>query len=105
MWHQDQIAAGATVGRDCTLGKGAYVGAGGSIGDLVKIGNYACVFRARIADAVMICPGALLLDDQLRCSACPCAYTRDGDHLSARDRNCCMTLPTARVFSSTTNRN
>ncbi len=174
LWHQAQIAAGATVGRDCTLGKGAYVGASSSIGDLVKIGNYACVFGARTADAVMICPGALLLedpapratttdgrrkesseftrrpvtighgatigagaviapgatigphalvalgavvvrdvaahalvagnparhcgwvcrcghalDDQLRCSVCPCAYTRDGDHLSARDRSCC----------------
>ncbi|MGH3799488.1 MAG: phosphopantetheine-binding protein [Pseudonocardiaceae bacterium] len=63
LWHQAQIATGATVGRDCTLGKGVFVGAGSRIGDLVKIGNYACVFGAQIADAVMICPGALLLED------------------------------------------
>ncbi len=170
LWHQAQIAAGATVGRACTLGKGAFVGAGSNIGDLVKIGNYAGVFGAQIADEVMICPGALLLEDpaprattadgrrkesgdftrrpviigygatigagaviapgvtidphalvalgavvvrdvaahalvagnparhcgwvctcghalndQLRCPACRCAYTRDGDHLSACD--------------------
>lgn len=173
LWHQAQIATGSTVGRDCTLGKGAYVGTGSSIGDLVKIGNYACVFGARIADQVMICPGALLLedpvpratiadgrrkessdfarrpvtighgatigagaviapgtrigphalvalgavvahdvpahalmagnparhcgwvctcghalDDELGCPACRCAYTRDGNRLSARDRSC-----------------
>ncbi|MGH4001318.1 MAG: phosphopantetheine-binding protein, partial [Pseudonocardiaceae bacterium] len=73
LWHQAQIAAGATVGRNCTLGKGAFVGAGSSIGDLVKIGNYACVFGARIADEVMICPGALLLEDPA-----PRATTADG---------------------------
>jgi UDP-3-O-[3-hydroxymyristoyl] glucosamine N-acyltransferase len=36
------------VGRDCTLGKGAVVGAGSGIGDLVKIGNYACVLGAQV---------------------------------------------------------
>ncbi|MGH3815717.1 MAG: phosphopantetheine-binding protein [Pseudonocardiaceae bacterium] len=73
LWHQAQIAAGATVGRDCILGKGAFVGAGSSIGDLVKIGNYAGVFGAQIADQVMICPGALLLEDPA-----PRATTADG---------------------------
>lgn len=170
LWHQAQIAAGATVGRDCTLGKGAFVGTGSSIGDLVKIGNYACIFGAQVTNEAMICPSALLLEDpapratttegrrkqsseftrrpvtighgatigagaiiapgvtvgphalvalgavvvrdvtahalvagnparhcgwvctcgyalndQLRCPACQCAYTRDGDHLSACD--------------------
>lgn len=33
------------------------------IGDRVKIGSYACVFGAVVADEAMICPGALLLED------------------------------------------
>lgn len=80
LWHQAQLAAGATIGRDCTLGKGAYVGTGSSIGDLVKIGNYACIFGARIADRVMICPGALLLEDPA-----PRATTPDGRRKQSSD--------------------
>jgi acetyltransferase-like isoleucine patch superfamily enzyme/acyl carrier protein len=80
LWHQAQIVAGATVGRDCTLGKGAYVGAGSRIGDLVKIGNYAGVFGARIADRVMICPAALLLEDPA-----PRATTPDGRRKQSND--------------------
>jgi acetyltransferase-like isoleucine patch superfamily enzyme len=80
LWHQAQIASGARVGADCTLGKGAYVGTGAVIGDRVKIGNYACVFGAVIADEVMICPGALLLEDPA-----PRATTPEGARKSPSD--------------------
>jgi acetyltransferase-like isoleucine patch superfamily enzyme len=73
LWHQAQIAAGARVGADCTLGKGAYIGMGSTLGDRVKVGNYASVFGARIADEVMLCPGVLLLED-----TAPRATTPDG---------------------------
>lgn len=63
LWHSAQIAAGATAGAGCTLGKNAFIGTGSVIGDRVKIGNNAGVFGAVIADEVMICPGALLLED------------------------------------------
>jgi UDP-2-acetamido-3-amino-2,3-dideoxy-glucuronate N-acetyltransferase len=63
LWHSAQIAAGATAGAGCTLGKNAFIGTGSIIGDRVKIGNNAGVFGAVIADEVMICPGALLLED------------------------------------------
>ncbi|MFF9593823.1 phosphopantetheine-binding protein [Streptomyces sp. NPDC014646] len=63
LWHQAQIAGSAVVGSDCTLGKGSFVGTGSTIGDRVKIGNYAGVFGASVADEAMICPGALLLED------------------------------------------
>ncbi|MET7303401.1 phosphopantetheine-binding protein [Embleya sp. NPDC005575] len=63
LWHQAQVATGARIGADCVVGKGAYIGTGSVLGDRVKIGNHASVFGARVADAVMICPGALLLED------------------------------------------
>ncbi|WP_439681311.1 phosphopantetheine-binding protein [Embleya sp. MST-111070] len=63
LWHQAQVATGARVGAECVIGKGAYIGTGSVLGDRVKIGNHASVFGARVADAVMICPGALLLED------------------------------------------
>ncbi|MFB9833955.1 DapH/DapD/GlmU-related protein [Actinoallomurus acaciae] len=73
LWHQAQVAAGAQVGADCTVGKGAYIGTGSTLGDRVKVGNYASVFGARVADEVMLCPGVLLLED-----AAPRATTPDG---------------------------
>jgi acetyltransferase-like isoleucine patch superfamily enzyme/acyl carrier protein len=73
LWHQAQIAAGAVVGADSTLGKGCFVGAGSRIGDRVKIGNNASVFGATVNDEAMICPGVLLLEDPA-----PRATTPDG---------------------------
>ena len=80
VWHEAQVASGARVGIDCTVGKGAYIGAGTRVGDRVKIGNYANVFGARIADEVMICPGALVLEDPA-----PRATTPDGDRKGPAD--------------------
>jgi acetyltransferase-like isoleucine patch superfamily enzyme/acyl carrier protein len=80
LWHQAQIADGAQVGDDCILGKGVYIGAGSRVGDRVKFGNGANVFGAAIADEVMICPGALLLEDPA-----PRATTPDGRRKTATD--------------------
>ncbi|MGI5201607.1 acyltransferase [Spirillospora sp. CA-108201] len=80
LWHQAQIAAGAQVGADCTLGKGAYIGTGSILGDRVKVGNYACVFGAHVADEAMLCPGVLLLED-----AAPRATTPGGHRKGPAD--------------------
>ncbi|MER6609849.1 phosphopantetheine-binding protein [Streptomyces sp. NPDC000927] len=79
LWHQSQVADGAVVGADCTLGKGSFIGAGSTIGDRVKIGNYANVFGADIGDEAMICPGALVLEDPA-----PRATTPDGQRKSPK---------------------
>jgi UDP-2-acetamido-3-amino-2,3-dideoxy-glucuronate N-acetyltransferase len=80
VWHHAQVAATARVGHDCVLGKGSYVGGGSTIGDRVKIGNYANVFGATIADEAMICPAALLLEDRT-----PRAATPDGRPVTHED--------------------
>lgn len=80
LWHQAQVASGAHVGADCVLGKGAYLGGGSRVGDRVKIGNYANIFGARIADEAMICPAVLLLEDRA-----PRAITPDGRRVGPGD--------------------
>ena len=73
IWHQAQVMTGASIGADCTLGKGVFVGTGSSIGRLVKLGNYANVFGATLEDEVFVGPNACLLEDPH-----PRATTPDG---------------------------
>lgn len=63
VWHQAQLMDGATVGRDCTIGKGAFLSGTAVLGDLVKVGNAANVMGARVADAAFIGPQAYLMED------------------------------------------
>ena len=63
VWHQAQLLAGATLGRECTVGKGAFLSSTATVGDLVKIGNYASVMGARVEDEVFIGPQAYLMED------------------------------------------
>jgi acetyltransferase-like isoleucine patch superfamily enzyme len=64
IWHQAQVLAGATIGSDCTLGKGVFVGAGARIGHLVKLGNYANIFGATLEDETFVGPMACILEDR-----------------------------------------
>lgn len=63
VWHQAQLMPGARVGRDCTLGKGAFLSATAVLGDLVKVGNAANVMGAVVEDAAFIGPQAYLMED------------------------------------------
>jgi UDP-2-acetamido-3-amino-2,3-dideoxy-glucuronate N-acetyltransferase len=63
VWHQAQLLPGATVGRDCTIGKGAFLSGTAVLGDLVKVGNAANVMGARVEDAAFIGPQAYLMED------------------------------------------
>jgi UDP-2-acetamido-3-amino-2,3-dideoxy-glucuronate N-acetyltransferase len=45
VWHLAQIREHARHGRDCIVGRGAYVGPGVLIGDNVKLQNYALVYE------------------------------------------------------------
>ena len=73
VWHQAQLLAGASLGRECTVGKGAFLSSTASVGDLVKIGNYASIMGARVEDEAFIGPQAYLMED-----AHPRATNADG---------------------------
>jgi UDP-2-acetamido-3-amino-2,3-dideoxy-glucuronate N-acetyltransferase len=65
VWHLAQVRENARLGRDCIVGRGAYVGPGVIIGDRVKLQNYALVYEpARLEDGVFIGPAAVLTNDQ-----------------------------------------
>lgn len=65
MWNQAQIREDAVVGRDCIIGKGAYIDKDVRIGDRCKLQNSVFVFRGfNLADGVFLGPGAMLLNDK-----------------------------------------
>lgn len=45
IWHLAQVCDGAVVGRDCIIGRGAYIGVGVDMGDQCKVQNYALDFH------------------------------------------------------------
>ena len=63
VWHQAQLMPGARVGRDCTLGKGAFLSGTAKLGDRVKVGNAANVMGAEVEDGAFIGPQAYLMED------------------------------------------
>ena len=64
VWHLAQIRENARLGRDCIVGRGAYVGPAVIIGDNVKLQNFALVYEpARLEDNVFIGPAAILTND------------------------------------------
>jgi len=73
IWHQVQVMAGVSVGRECVLGKGVYIASGSSLGERVKVQNGCGIFGARLEDGVMLAPGVYLLEDPA-----PRAVTVDG---------------------------
>jgi UDP-2-acetamido-3-amino-2,3-dideoxy-glucuronate N-acetyltransferase len=54
----------ARLGSECIVGRGAYVGPGVTLGNRVKLQNYALVYEpARLEDGVFIGPAAMLIND------------------------------------------
>jgi acetyltransferase-like isoleucine patch superfamily enzyme len=65
IWHQAQVREGASIGRRCIVGKGAYVDFGVRIGDHCKLQNNAFIYHgATLDDGVFIGPGAILTNDR-----------------------------------------
>ena len=65
VWHQSQVREGAVIGKQCILGKGAYVDTDVRIGDLCKLENGVSVFHGfTVEDGVFIGPHAILLNDR-----------------------------------------
>lgn len=92
-----------TIGHGATIGAGAVIVPGATIGPHALVALGTVVVRDVVAHALVagnparhcgwVCACGHVLDDQLRCPACRCAYTRDGDRLSACDRSCCADIP------------
>jgi acetyltransferase-like isoleucine patch superfamily enzyme len=65
IWHQAQVREGARIGKNCVLGKCAYVGIDVQIGDGVKIENRASVFKGvTIEDDVFVGPHVVFTNDK-----------------------------------------
>lgn len=80
IWHLAQVREDARLGRDCVVGRGAYIGPGVQLGDNCKVQNYALVYEpARLGEGVFIGPAVVLTNDTY-----PRAVTPDG-HLKSAD--------------------
>jgi acetyltransferase-like isoleucine patch superfamily enzyme len=81
VWHQVHIRERAKIGRECIIGKGAYIDFDVVIGNCCKIQNGVFVYHgATLEDGVMLGPGAMLLNDKN-----PRAINLDGTLKSASD--------------------
>ncbi len=74
IWAFAQLREGVVVGRNCIVGKDAYVDFGVKIGDCVKIQNGALIYHGvTLEDGVFVGPRACLSNDRI-----PRAITPDG---------------------------
>ena len=81
MWHLAQVREEASLGRNCVVGRGAYIGTGVRMGDNCKVQNYALVYEpAHLGDGVFIGPAVVLTNDTY-----PRAINPDGSAKSASD--------------------
>ncbi|MEO8287238.1 MAG: acyltransferase [Chloroflexota bacterium] len=81
VWHQAQVREGAVLGRNCILGKSAYVDFGVQIGDNVKIQNRASVYHGvTLENGVFVGPHVIFTNDKM-----PRAINPDGSLKSEDD--------------------
>ncbi|MFM9920743.1 acyltransferase [Lacisediminihabitans sp. H27-G8] len=81
VWHYAQVREDASIGANCIVGRGAYVGTGVIMGDNCKVQNYALVYEpARLGNGVFIGPAVVLTNDHF-----PRAINADGTQKSADD--------------------
>jgi UDP-2-acetamido-3-amino-2,3-dideoxy-glucuronate N-acetyltransferase len=88
IWHQAQVREGASIGAQCTIGKGVYIDRDVVVGDRVKIQNRASLYRGvTIEDGVYIGPHVSFANDRY-----PRAVTPDGDPQTDSDWQLLPTL-------------
>ncbi|WP_343318004.1 DapH/DapD/GlmU-related protein [Arthrobacter sp. TMP15] len=81
IWHLAQVREDAVLGKNCIVGRGAYVGSGVKIGDNTKIQNYALVYEpAVLGKGVFIGPAVVLTNDTY-----PRSISPDGSLKSTQD--------------------
>lgn len=81
IWHYAQVRENASLGANCIIGRGAYIGTGVELGDNCKVQNYALVYEpAKLGNGVFIGPAVVLTNDHF-----PRAINADGSIKSAHD--------------------
>lgn len=81
IWHEVQVREGAVLGRNCILGKGAYVDFDVRIGDNVKVQNRASIYHGvTLENGVFVGPHVVFTNDKL-----PRAINADGSLKSDSD--------------------
>lgn len=84
IWHLAQVREDATIGRDCIISRGAYVGPGARLGDRVKLQNYALVYEpAVLGDGVFVGPAAVLTNDEYPRAVTPEQRLKRGEDWTA----------------------
>jgi UDP-2-acetamido-3-amino-2,3-dideoxy-glucuronate N-acetyltransferase len=64
VWHHAHVRSGATIGRDCVIGKNVYVDEHAVVGDRCKIQNNVSVFHGvSLGDDVFVGPSATFTND------------------------------------------
>ncbi|GAB4333271.1 MAG: acyltransferase [Dehalococcoidia bacterium] len=81
LWHQVQVRSGASVGAECIIGKGVYIGAAVTVGDRCKVQNYSCLYEGlTLEDGVFVGPEVVFTNDRY-----PRAINADGTLKSEAD--------------------
>jgi acetyltransferase-like isoleucine patch superfamily enzyme len=81
IWHLAQIREEAKLGRNCVVGRGAYIGTGVELGDNCKIQNYSLIYEpAKLGNGVFVGPAVVFTNDHF-----PRAINPDGTLKSASD--------------------
>jgi UDP-2-acetamido-3-amino-2,3-dideoxy-glucuronate N-acetyltransferase len=81
VWHLGVVREDATIGTNCSIARGAYVGPGVRLGNNVKVQMYALVYEpAVLGDGVFVGPHVVLTND-----VHPRAVTVDGTLKTAAD--------------------
>lgn len=84
VWHLAQLREDARVGRECVIGRGAYLGPGVVVGDRCKIQNHALVYEpAVLGDGVFVGPAVVFTNDLLPRAVTPDGRLKDGSDWEA----------------------
>lgn len=77
IWHFAHVRKGSKIGKNCNVGKSAYIDTGAEIGDNVKIQNFVSVYKGvKIEDDVFVGPSATFTNDLY-----PRAFIWDEEHV------------------------
>jgi len=84
VWHLAQLREDVRVGRECVIGRGAYLGPGVVVGDRCKIQNHALVYEpAVLGDGVFVGPAVVFTNDLLPRAVTPDGRLKDGSDWEA----------------------
>ncbi len=64
VWHYAHVRKGATIGKNCIIGKSSYIDEGAVMGDNVKVQNFVSIYHGvTLGDDVFVGPSATFTND------------------------------------------